>query len=113
MASMTGSIVQISVSRGGVPKTPIPWGEVTPLGIEGDLHAHPEIHGGPRQALLLITCEGIEELTALGFPLFYGALGENITTRGIDRRVWRIGQRWRLGDVVIELTKVRGPCDTL
>src|ERR1017187_7674494 len=110
---MNGSILQINVSRGGVPKRAIPEGDVTPLGIAGDLHAHPEIHGGPRQALLLITSEGIDELTDLGFPVFYGALGENLTTRGLDRRSMRIGQQWRVGQVVIELTKPRGPCETL
>jgi len=107
------SLLQINVSRGGVPKRPIPEAEVTPLGIAGDLWAHPEIHGGPRQRLLLITSEGIDELIALGFPLFYGALGENLTTRGLDRRALRIGQQWRIGEVVIEFTKIRAPCDTL
>ncbi len=107
------SLLQINVSRGGVPTRPIPEAEVTPLGIAGDLWAHPEIHGGPRQRLLLITSEGIDELIALGFPLFYGALGENLTTRGLDRRALRIGQQWRIGEVVIEFTKIRAPCDTL
>jgi MOSC domain-containing protein YiiM len=60
--------------------------------------------------MLLITSEGIDELRAAGFPLYYGALGENITTRGLDRRAMRIGQRWRIGRIVIELTKVRVPC---
>jgi len=73
----------------------------------------PEFHGGARQALLLITSEGIEELTALGFPLYPGALGENLTTRGLDRRGLRIGQRYRIGAIVIELTKVREPCSQL
>jgi len=110
---MTGSILQINVSRGGVLKRSIPEAEVTPFGIAGDLHAHPQIHGGPRQALLLITAEGIDELTALGFPLFYGALGENLTTRGLDRRALRAGQRYRVGQAVIELTRIRVPCATL
>jgi MOSC domain-containing protein YiiM len=110
---MSGSILQINVSRGGVPKRAIPEAEVNTLGIVGDACAHPAIHGGPRQALLLITSEGIEELTALGFPLFHGALGENLTTRGLDRRTLRVGQRHRIGNVIVEITKVRVPCDTL
>jgi MOSC domain-containing protein YiiM len=110
---MTASIVQVSVSRGGVPKRSIPSGVVTELGIAGDACAHPQIHGGPQQALLLITSEGIEELTALGFPLFPGALGENLTTLGLDRRRMRVGQRYRIGQVLIELTKMRAPCEQL
>lgn len=86
---------------------------MTELGIEGDLHAHPEFHGGPSKALLLITSEGIGELVAAGFPLFHGALGENITTAGLDRRKMRLGQRFALGETVVELAKIRIPCKTI
>jgi len=111
---MTGSVLQINVSRGGVLKYAIQEGRLNALGIDGDGHAHPDLHGGPRQAVLLISAEGIDELAAQGFPVFPGALGENITTRGLDRRQWRPGQRWCIGaDAVLEFTKVRGPCNTL
>lgn len=111
---MTGSVLQINVSPGGVPKRAVAEALVTALGFEGDGHAHPEIHGGPERAVLLIASESIEELAALGFPLTFGSLGENLTTRGIGRRDWRVGQRWRIGaDVVIEITKRRAPCKTL
>ena len=63
---MTGSIVQINISPGGVPKRPTAEAEVTVQGIRGDSWAHPQIHGGPNQAVLLITSEGIEELIAQG-----------------------------------------------
>jgi MOSC domain-containing protein YiiM len=110
---MTGSIVQISISPGGVPKRPIPEGEVTPVGIRGDSWAHPQIHGGPNQAVLLITSEGIGQLIAQGYPVFPGALGENLTTMGLDRRQMRLGQRYRIGEVMIEITKMRAPCTSL
>jgi MOSC domain-containing protein YiiM len=110
---VVATILQINVSRGGVPKRSIPSADVTALGIAGDECAHPGIHGGPQQALLLITSEGIEELTALGFPLYPGALGENLTTLGLDRRELRIGQRFRIGAIIIEMIKVRAPCDQL
>jgi MOSC domain-containing protein YiiM len=96
-----------------VPKLAVPEAEVTPLGLTGDVQAHPDFHGGTNQALLVVTAEGIEELIAQGFPLFFGALGENLTTRGLDRREMRIGQRYRVGDAVIELTKMRQPCSQL
>ena len=111
---MQGSVLHINGSKGGVPKLPIEEAIVTPLGIDGDVHAHPEIHGGPRQALLLITAEGIEELTRAGFALYPGALGENITTQRLDRRAWRLGQRWSIGpEVIVEFTKIRSPCKTI
>jgi MOSC domain-containing protein YiiM len=107
------SVLQINVSRGGLPKRAIADAVVTPLGIEGDMHAHPAIHGGPLKALLLMTSEGIDELREAGFPVYYGALGENITTRGLDRKGLRLGQRWRIGNIVVELSKVRVPCATI
>jgi MOSC domain-containing protein YiiM len=110
---MTGSILQVSISPGGIPKRPIAEAEVTPQGIRGDSWAHPQIHGGPNQALLLITSEGIGQLLALGYPVFPGALGENLTTLGLDRGQVRIGQRYRAGEVMLEITKMRQPCSTL
>ena len=108
------NVVQVSISAGGLPKYPMREGRVGPLGIEGDRHAHPQIHGGPHQALLIVCAEVVEELAEQGHPLFFGALGENITTRGLDRRTLRTGQRYRLGsEVIIELTKPRGPCKAL
>ena len=103
-------VLQINVSRGGLPKRSIPSGDVTTLGVVGDVQAHPQFHGGPSQALLLITMEGIDELVAQGFPLYPGALGENVTTEGLDRRGMRIGQRYRIGEIIVELTKLRAPC---
>ena len=111
---MTGSVLQISVSPGGVPKRPVSAAQVTVGGIEGDGHRNMQIHGGPQRALLLITAEGLEELAALGFTVTPGALGENIATQGIPRQAMRIGQRWRIGEsVVIEITKRRSPCSAL
>ena len=113
-SQMTGSVLQINASKGGVPKLPLAEAQVTPLGIEGDLHANTEIHGGPNRALLLITSEGIEELVQAGFALYPGALGENITTQGLDRRALRVGQRWSIGpEVIVEITRTRAPCKTI
>jgi MOSC domain-containing protein YiiM len=106
-------IVQINISpQGGVPKTPIAQAEVGPLGILGDGHRY-RLHGGPQKALLLIAAEAIDLLCQEGWPLFYGALGENLTTRGLDHRTWQPGQRFRCSGVLLELTTPREPCKTL
>ena len=89
-------------------------GQVDTLGLAGDVQKHPEFHGGPNQALLLICAEVIDQLKAEGFPVYYGALGENITTRGLDHRELYSGQQFRIGPQVwIELTKLRTPCHQL
>ena len=110
---MTGVIVQVSISPGGVPNRAIDEGNITRKGIIGDGWRHPQFHGTPKRAILLITSEGVDELAVQGFPVYYGALGENITTRGLDRHSLRIGQRFKAGKAVIELTEVRFPCGTL
>lgn len=110
---MIGSIVAVNISRGGIPKRAIGEGFLSPLGIEGDMHAHPQFHGGPRKAVLLICSEVIDDLAAKGYPIYAGALGENLTIRGIDHRQLRSGQRFRVGQAVIEMTKIRVPCSAL
>jgi MOSC domain-containing protein YiiM len=110
---MQGTIVQVNISPGGLPKRGIAEGWVTPLGIEGDLHAHPNIHGGPRKAILIVSAEVVDALRERGYPLFYGAMGENLTTRGIDIRQLRVGDQIRAGGVLLEITQPRGPCSAL
>lgn len=110
---MRGTIVQVSASNGGVPKYPVLSARLSPEGVEGDRQAHPQFHGGPRQAVLLISVEDLDTLAAQGFPVYPGALGENLTTRGIDFRTLRIGQRLRAGEAVVKLTKLRQPCHQL
>lgn len=110
---MTGRIVQLSTSPGGVPKRPVLLADVGKEGIAGDAFAHPQFHGGPEQALLLISNEVLESLQSQGFPVYPGALGENVTTAGLDYAQLRLGMRLRAGEVFLELTKLRSPCATL
>ena len=113
VTTMQGVIVQVNISSGGLPKRAITEGWIAPLGIEGDLHAHPNIHGGPLKAILIVASEVVDALAARGYPLFYGALGENLTTRGIDIRRIRIGDQIRVGGAQLEITQPRGPCSAL
>ncbi len=108
-----GKILQVNISPGGLPKMPTARAKVGLLGISGDDHNDKKHHGGPRKALLLIAAEVVNELSHEGWPLYYGALGENLTTLGLDHKLWRPGQRFRAGSVVLELTQPRGPCITL
>ncbi len=111
--SVVPIVVQVNVSRGGVPKLPVREAMLTSLGLEGDSCAHPRFHGGPLKAVLLIASETIDQLIAKGYPVFYGALGENFTTRGLDYSRLRSGERLRIGAALVELTTIRIPCGTL
>jgi MOSC domain-containing protein YiiM len=55
----------------------------------------------------------VDEFTAQGYPLFYGALGENLTTRGLNIHDIRLGDQIRAGSALLEITQPRGPCSQL
>lgn len=109
---MCGVVKQINRSRGGLPKLPVEGVvRLTAEGIEGDWQRNRRYHGGPDKAVLMIAAEAVEELSAHGYPVTNGSLGENLTVSGMDRRNWRTGQRYRVGEgCVIELTTQRVPC---
>lgn len=107
---MRGIIEAVCVSPGGLPKLTVPSARAGGLGLEGDAHNHPQIHGGPAKALLLIAAESLDELRAAGFAVAPGVLGENLLTRGIGFTQLAAGMRFRAGDAVIELTRLRKPC---
>jgi MOSC domain-containing protein YiiM len=112
---MHGVLKQINRSNGGMPKRavtePVMLSEVS---VEGDRWRNPVFHGGPRKAVLMASAEFIDSLAVRGFPVFYGAIGENLTVSGLDPHQWREGQRYRVGQTaVIELTTLRTPCSNL
>jgi MOSC domain-containing protein YiiM len=97
------------------------------LGVEGDVHAGTTVKHRFRmrrdasqpnlRQVHLIHEELFEELRAAGFEVTAGALGENVTTRGIDLLGLPAGTLLRLGEeAVVEVTGLRNPCaqiDTL
>jgi MOSC domain-containing protein YiiM len=106
-----GTIVQISVSRGGVPKTAVAGARVTALGLDGDAHRDMEHHGGPERAVCLYAMEAITSLRAEGHPIVPGAIGENVTVEGLDWSAVAPGSYLRLGDtVLLRVTRYTSPC---
>jgi MOSC domain-containing protein YiiM len=111
---MPGRIFQLNTSPGGVPKLPIREADVTELGISGDDHKFPDIHGGPERAVCLFSLERILELQSEGHPIFPGAVGENITVSGIDWNEVTPGKQLSLGDeVLVEITSYTSPCNSI
>ena len=111
---MSARIFQLNVSPGGVPKLPVQQATLTELGIAGDDHRFPDIHGGPDRALCLFSLERILELQAEGHAIFPGAVGENVTVSGLDWDQLIPGVRLQLGnEVEIEITKYTSPCNTI
>ncbi|MDQ6653582.1 MAG: MOSC domain-containing protein [Acidobacteriota bacterium] len=111
---MKGRIFQLNISPGGVPKLATHEAEVNELGLVGDAHRFPDIHGGPERALCLFSLERILELQAEGHPIFPGSVGENVTVTGLAWEQLNPGTRLGLGDeVLVEITGYTTPCNTI
>ena len=94
------------------------------LGVEGDAHLGVTVQRRSRVAkdptelnlrqVHLIHEELHDELRAFGFQITPGAIGENITTRGIDLLALPRGARLHIGDAaVVGVTGLRHPCRQL
>src|SRR5580704_19527312 len=123
---MSGTIVAVSRSPGHTLSKPNESGVrlLTGLGVEGDAHMGTTVKHRSRVAkdptapnlrqVHLIHAELHDELEAAGFRLAPGAMGENVTTRGVDLLGLPTGTRLHLGKAaVIEVTGLRNPCAQL
>ncbi len=114
MRRVNPRIVQVSISRGGVPKLAVAEARVTWLGLDGDRHGDGEHHGGPERAVCLFSLEQIEALRSEGHRIAPGVLGENVTVEGLDWTRIVPGARLRLGpDVLLEITRYTSPCTNI
>ncbi|WP_019588342.1 MOSC domain-containing protein [Deinococcus apachensis] len=99
----------------GICKQPVTGRvRVTEEGLDGDRVMNRKHHGGPDQAVYLYTREDYDHWEgALGKALTPGTLGENLLVAGLESANVPIGERFRVGDVLLEVTACRIPCATL
>ncbi len=93
-------------------KTPID-GPVRAVGVNlvGDDQADREAHGGHDKAIYAYADEDRRWWEGeLGRPVEVGGFGENLTTEGRDLGRVVIGERWRIGTVLVEVSEPRVPC---
>jgi len=85
---------------------------VNSLGLDGDEQADKENHGGPDKAVLAYSAEHYaywrQHLDLPDMP--HGGFGENLTVAGVDETTVCIGDTWRAGVVVFQITQPRQPC---
>jgi MOSC domain-containing protein YiiM len=88
--------------------------DIGPLGLAGDEQADLTVHGGPDKALHHYPRDHyafwktiVPEHPKLDTP---GSFGENISTSGLIETDVCIGDRFRLGDALVEVSQGRQPC---
>jgi MOSC domain-containing protein YiiM len=104
-----------SIGRSGIYKSPVARAvKIGALGVEGDCVADSHHHGGPDQAVYIYFAEDYDFWSEkLGQRLAPGTFGDNLTISGISSPDVAIGDRFSIGDVVLEVTVPRIPCGTL
>ncbi len=111
----TGKAAPFGGERSAIAKTPregpvaVGW-----LGLEGDEQADLAVHGGPDKAIHHYPYDHypfwrtlIARQPLLDAP---GAFGENISTLGMTENAVCLGDRFRLGTALIEVSQGRQPC---
>ena len=101
-----------SEGRTGIDKRSVSGAiEFKDNGVVGDRVIDTNVHGGYEQAVYAYAREDAqwwekeinEEIPA-------GRFGENLTTEGIDVNAALIGEQWKIGSVILEVSQPRIPC---
>jgi MOSC domain-containing protein YiiM len=103
--------------RSAILKQPLARATVTRLGIVGDEQADRRYHGGPDQALHQFAQASYAriarmrpELAGVAVP---GSIGENLSCTAFDEENVCIGDRYRIGEVELEVSQPRRPCSKI
>jgi MOSC domain-containing protein YiiM len=85
------------------------------LGLEGDGVANTHYHGGEQQAVLAYSADRFprwqKEFNHPGFAP--GCFGENLSVTGQDEDSVCIGDTFRIGGAIVQVSQPRQPCGTL
>jgi MOSC domain-containing protein YiiM len=99
----------------GIVKRPVTGPvAIRPTGVTGDEQGDRLNHGGPYKAVYAYAREDIAWWESeMGRALQDGAFGENLTLSGVDVSGARVGERWHIGTVELEVSGPRVPCAKL
>jgi MOSC domain-containing protein YiiM len=99
----------------GIFKEPQPGPvHIGALGLEGDTIVDTEHHGGPDQAVYLFGQPDYGWFAhSENRSMHPGLFGENLTISDLESAKIRVGDRFQIGDVLLEITWPRIHCVTL
>ena len=102
-----GKLRAICISeKRGTEKTEVPEAEIKKeWGICNDAHG-----GNWHRQISLLSGEKIDEFRSRGADIANGAFGENLIIEGYDLRALPVGTRFRIGEVLLELTQIGKEC---
>lgn len=82
--------------------------------VKGDEISNRKVHGGEFKACYLFSTNHYPHWENLypNFDWHYGMLGENLTVEGLDETQLHVGDIYKLGSALIQVTQPREPCTT-
>ncbi|MBI5619243.1 MAG: MOSC domain-containing protein [Gammaproteobacteria bacterium] len=100
--------------RSAIVKRPVARAFLGPLGLDGDAQADRRVHGGPDQALHQFAVRAYGEIVAR-FPALAGravpgTIGENLSCPDLAEDDVAIGDVYRLGAALVQVSQPRSPC---
>ncbi|MGE4326903.1 MAG: MOSC domain-containing protein [Pseudodonghicola sp.] len=114
---LTGQVAPLpgSEALSGIVKTPVDWPlTLGPEGFESDEQADRRVHGGVEKAVHHYPLDHyapwraeLGDLPPLSAP---GGFGENISTSGLTEATVAVGDIFRLGTALIQVSQGRQPC---
>jgi MOSC domain-containing protein YiiM len=84
--------------------------ELSATNLAGDRQADLTVHGGPDKAVYLYPREHYPAWQADGFAVEVGGLGENVALAGATERDVLLGDVWRWGGALVQVSQPRAPC---
>ena len=101
-----------SVGKTGIDKRPVSGSvRFANNSVANDQVLDTKVHGGYDKAVYAYAREDADWWQAqIGREINNGAFGENLTTQGIDLNACLIGERWQIGEVILEVSEPRIPC---
>lgn len=79
--------------------------------LAGDAVADRTVHGGPNKAIYAYPRDNWSWWESeVGLKTFAGAFGENLTVEGATEHDVHIGDQFRWGDVILQVSQPRAPC---
>ena len=86
---------------------------VRALGLDGDAQANLRVHGGVDKAVYAYPADHWGWWEEKRLPCGPARFGENLTLEGAGETELQIGDRFAWGDVVLEVSQPRSPCNKL
>jgi len=82
--------------------------------VKGDEVTNRKVHGGEFKACYLFSADHYQHWENLypNLSWHYGMLGENLTVEGLDETQLYVGDIYKVGNAIIQVTQPREPCTT-